>query len=109
IAAPLGMRGKPAHVAVAAFGEEARERVLGLRDRVGPRHRDRIEAAEPRLFDQRSLDGGRIGQKSRSAYVFDGGAPAWVSPSSGRNAGRDFTRAYQFFAASFSFHGTSPR
>ena len=35
--------------------------------------------------------------------------PASVSASIGRNDGRDFTRAYQFLAASSSLHGTSPR
>jgi hypothetical protein len=52
---------------MAALGDEAVERDLGLRDRVGPRYRDGIEAAEPGLFDERGLDGAGIGQKSRSA------------------------------------------
>jgi hypothetical protein len=38
-----------------------------------------------------------------------GGMPGQPFASSGRNDGRDFTRAYQAFAASSSFHGTSPR
>lgn len=48
-------------------------------------------------------------QKSKSAYVFDGGIPAMISVNMGRNDGRDLSRAYQFFAVSSSFHGTSPR
>ena len=39
----------------------------------------------------------------------DGGTPGCMSPRIGRNDGRDLIRAYQFLAASSSFHGTSPR
>ena len=38
-----------------------------------------------------------------------GASPGHVSARIGRNDGRDFTRAYQFFDASSSLHGTSPR
>lgn len=49
------------------------------------------------------------GQKSRSAYVADGGMPRTFSLSNGRKLGRDFNRAYQVFTFSSSSHGTSPR
>jgi hypothetical protein len=48
-------------------GEELRERVLRVPDRVRPRHRDGVEAERARLRVERRLDGGGIGQKSRSA------------------------------------------
>src|SRR4029079_6270532 len=70
---------------------------------------ERLEAARVRLFREGRLDRGRIFQKSRSESLFDGGRPASVSARIARNDGRDFTRAYQFFVASSSFHGTSPK
>jgi hypothetical protein len=48
-------------------GEELRESVFALRDRVGPRHRDGVEAERARLRDEGAFERGRVGQKSRSA------------------------------------------
>jgi hypothetical protein len=59
-----------------AGGEKLREPVARVRDGVGPRHRDGVEAERARLIDEGALDLVVIGQKSRSAYVFDGGIPA---------------------------------
>jgi hypothetical protein len=50
-----------------AVGEETLEPGLGLRHRVGARDACGIEALRARLLDQRRLDRGRIGQKSRLA------------------------------------------
>jgi hypothetical protein len=50
-----------------SVGEECRERIAGMPDRIGPRHRDGVEAERARFVDQRRLERGRIGQKSRSA------------------------------------------
>jgi hypothetical protein len=44
-----------------AFGEELRESVLGAPDRIGARHRDRVEAERARLRGERALEGGAIG------------------------------------------------
>jgi hypothetical protein len=52
---------------VLAGGEKLRERVLGARNRVGPRHRDRVEAERARLAGEGGLQRGEIAQKSRSA------------------------------------------
>jgi len=52
---------------VVAGGEELREGILALRDRVGPRHRDGVEAERARLRGERAFERDRIGQKSRSA------------------------------------------
>jgi hypothetical protein len=52
---------------VLAGGEELRERILGTANRVGPRHRDHVEAERARLAGERGLESGEIGQKSRSA------------------------------------------
>jgi hypothetical protein len=48
-------------------GEELREGMFALRDRVGPRHRDGVEAERARLRAKRAFERDRIGQKSRSA------------------------------------------
>jgi hypothetical protein len=48
-------------------GEELREGMFALRDRVGPRHRDGVEAERARLRGERAFERDRIGQKSRSA------------------------------------------
>jgi len=45
---------------VIAGGEERVERVLGVRDRVRPGERDRVEAERARLRDQRVLERSRI-------------------------------------------------
>ena len=50
-----------------AGGEELGEDVFALRDRVGPRHRDGVEAERARLRGERAFERDRIGQKSRSA------------------------------------------
>jgi hypothetical protein len=50
-----------------AIGEECRERIAGMPDRIGPGHRDGIEAERARFVDQRGLERSRIVQKSRSA------------------------------------------
>ena len=68
IAAPLGGRRHPVHVAVRAFGEELLEPLLSPRrsasGRVTPTTSKPLRA---RLLDQRGLDLGGIVQKSRSA------------------------------------------
>jgi hypothetical protein len=48
-------------------GKELREGMLALRDRVGPRHRDGVEAERARLRDEGAFERDRFGQKSRSA------------------------------------------
>jgi hypothetical protein len=50
-----------------AVVEELCERIAGMPDRIGPRHRDGVEAERARFIDERGLERGRIGQKSRSA------------------------------------------
>jgi hypothetical protein len=50
-----------------AGGEELREGILALRDRVGPRHRDGDDADRARLLVERGFQCDGIGQKSRSA------------------------------------------
>jgi hypothetical protein len=95
-----------------AFGDEALEVLLGLRIGIRPRDAERVEAMLTREVANGRLEIQRLKisvQKSRSAYVSDGRMPGTNSPSSGRNDGRDFTRAYHVFAASSSLHGTSPR
>ena len=67
IAAALGGRRHPVHVAVRAVGEETLEPRFRLGDGVGPRHADDVEAVRARLLDQRGFDRGGIVQKSRSA------------------------------------------
>jgi hypothetical protein len=52
---------------VVARGEECAQSVAGLRDRVGPRYRDGIEAERARLLVERAFESDRIAQKSRSA------------------------------------------
>ena len=109
IAPPRRSRCHPFHVAVSAFGQELPQALGRERNRIGSRDADGVEAVMTCGCDQRCFECRRIAQKSRSAYVSDGGIPASVSASSGRNEGRDFNCAYQVFAASSSFHGTSPR
>jgi len=95
-----------------------RKEVLKMPSRIG----NRIGAGNPSAIESERTgfvgEGGfqvvrgefaRRVQKSRSTYVRDAGTPASHSLSSGRNEGRDFTRAYHAFAASSSIHGTSPR
>ena len=100
---------KPIHVAVTALREKFAQMFAVFARQRCPRHRDSIEAERNRRLDEGRLDFFRSRQKSRSAYVRDGWIPGNDSVSSGRNEGRDFTLAYQFFAASSWFHGTSPR
>src|SRR4029077_9320706 len=107
--AGTGVPRKPGHVAVRAIGKEAFEPRFQFRRSVRFRNAERIETARAGLFGERGPDRGGFAQKSRSAYVFDGGMPASVSARIVRNDGRDFTRAYQFLVASSSFHGASPR
>jgi hypothetical protein len=107
--APVGGGREPLHVPVAAFRNELQEPCAGRRDGIGPGNRHRIETVRLRGIAQRRPERCGLVQKSRSAYVFDGAMPACSSTRSGRNEGRDFTRAYQFLAVSSSFHGTSPK
>jgi hypothetical protein len=46
---------------VLALGEEPRERVLGVTDRIRPRHRDRVEAERTRMPGERGVEGRKIG------------------------------------------------
>src|SRR4029077_18632347 len=97
-----------------AAGDEIEEELSRVADLIRRGRADAIEAQRMCLFGERRLEiagvrrGGGI-QKSRSTEGREAGTPARHSLSSGRNDGRDFTRAYQFFAASSSTHGTSPR
>jgi hypothetical protein len=53
-----------------ASGDELIEPRRGLGDGVGPRHRDHVESARPRLRGERPLEGSGaafLAQKSRSA------------------------------------------
>src|SRR5262249_11017681 len=100
---------EPVHVAMGALAQERFETRLGAHERVGPRHTDRVETMRTRGLGKPGLDLDRIAQKSRSAYVADGGTPGCVSPRIGRNDGRDLIRAYQFLASWSSLHGPSPR
>jgi len=105
----VGIPREPIHLAVGALGEKVFQMGFGVGNRIRPCHPDNAEAQFTSLLDQRRLERCRIVQKSRLAYVLAAGTPLSTSVNSGRNEGRDFTRAYQFFAASSSFHGTSPR
>ena len=77
-------------------------RHIGLDKPLLALHQHNEQAAAAQIV-QRLADGQRV------AYVSDAGTPASHSLKSGRNDGRDFTRAYHAFAASSSLHGTSPR
>jgi hypothetical protein len=55
IAAPLGGCRHPLHVAVQTFSDEAGETLLCLRDRVGARNADGVEALGARFAFERGL------------------------------------------------------
>ena len=67
IAAPLRGRFHPVHVAMGALGEEVLQPFRRLRNRVGPRHADDVEALLAGGARQRGLERRRVAQKSRSA------------------------------------------
>jgi hypothetical protein len=52
---------------VGAVGEKTPQAVVGLRDGIGLRDADEVEAVRLRRLGQRALERRRIGQKSRSA------------------------------------------
>ena len=65
--AALGRCRHPHHVAVGAVGEKTLQPRLGFRHGVGLGDAGHVEAACPRVFDERALDRFRLDQKSRSA------------------------------------------
>ena len=67
IAAPGRGRRHPVHVAVSAVGQKAPQPLGRLRNRVGPRDADDVEAVCARGLGERRLERRRIVQKSRSA------------------------------------------
>jgi hypothetical protein len=94
---------------VRALGQEAFKPRFQFGHGIGSSNTKRIESVQTRFVRKRGFDRRTLFQKSRSAYVFEGRRPACVSARIARNDGRDFIRAYQFFVASSSFHGTSPK
>jgi hypothetical protein len=50
-----------------AFGDESLEALAHLRDGIGPRNAEGVEAVRARGIGERGLDRGGIGQKSRLA------------------------------------------
>src|SRR5262249_55062492 len=105
-AASLRRRCHPIHVTVRAFSQEVPQPLQRLRDRVWPCDAESIEAVMACRPRERRFERGGIAQKSRSAYVSEGGIPASVSARIGRNDGRDLICAYQVCALSSSSEGT---
>src|SRR5271156_449586 len=95
------------HVAGIAGIEPGFESLRCFRHSIWPRNAAEIEAEFARLFCHRALQI-RL-QKSRSAYTGGGVSPGTRSASSARKLLRDFTRAYQCFAVSFSSQGPPPK
>src|SRR5262249_9156916 len=66
--AAAGRRGlHPGHIALRAVGQEGFEASLGVRRGVGMRDAEHVEAVCTRFPRERSLERGRLRQKSRSA------------------------------------------
>ena len=107
ITTPLRCFFHPDHVAMRAIRKPDGETFPCMGNGIGPCDATDIKAQFARARAQTRQ---KIAfQKSRFTYSGAGVIPGRRSFRIARKDGRDFTRAYQCFAASSSPHGTSPR